>query len=91
LKKSDLTSNSDDSSKQINETRSQLTPGVEETIMDLVASGSSLSSIQIFIRASHDVNVSCQTICLMRNEHINDIVHACSLHPVGSLEDNLII
>jgi hypothetical protein len=55
--------------------------------MDLVASGSPISSIQIFIRASHDVNVSTETICLMRNEHINDIVHACSLHPAGSSVD----
>jgi hypothetical protein len=58
--------------------------------MDLVASGSSISSIQIFIRAFHDVNASTQTICLVRNEHIHNIVHACSLHPAGSSVDKLI-
>jgi hypothetical protein len=50
------------SSKHINETRSQTTPEVEKTIMNLVKNGSSISSIQIFIRVLHGVNVSTQTI-----------------------------
>jgi hypothetical protein len=57
--------------------------------MDLVASGSSISSIQIFTRASHDVNISTLTIYFMRNEHMNDIVNACSLYPAGSSVDKL--
>jgi hypothetical protein len=78
------------SPKHINETRKQLTPEVEKSIMDLVASGSSVGTIQIFIRASHDVNVSSQTIKMMRNEHIDNIVNQVSAHPGGSSVDKLI-
>jgi hypothetical protein len=69
------------SPKHINETRKQLTPEVEKSIMDLIASGSSVGSIQIFIRASHDVNVSSQTIFLIRNIHMSDIVNEISASP----------
>jgi hypothetical protein len=58
--------------------------------MDLVASGSLVGTIQIFIRASHDVDVSSQTIMLMRNEHIDIIVNEVSASPGGSLVDKLI-
>ena len=72
------------SPKHINETRKQLTPEVEKSIMDLVASGSLVGTIQIFIRASHDVDVSSQTIMLMRNEHIDNIVNEVSARLGGS-------
>jgi hypothetical protein len=58
--------------------------------MDLAASGSSVGTIQIFTRASHDVNVSSQTIMLMRNEHIDNIVNEVSASPGGLLVDKLI-
>ena len=61
-----------------------------ESILSMIKSGSNATSIQLYVKSTHHINIDYHMIYKIRSSHINELISQCSTNPYGSTVDNLI-
>ena len=67
-----------------------LPPELMESILSMIKSGSNATSIQLYVKSTHHINIDYHMIYKIRSSHINELISQCSTNPYGSTVDNLI-